>query len=81
MLIVTATPPPLPHPPRHRWYDETKQDEAVAFAEKKLVALREELKRRVEEVANIQSHVKLVTEGIRELMLLAPDKTRITTTV
>jgi len=48
----------------------------VAFAEKKLVLLRGELKQRVEEVANIQSHIKLVTEGIRELMMLAPDDAR-----
>ncbi len=45
----------------------------MAFAEKKLVGLRGQLKQRVEEVANIQSHVKLVTEGIRELMLLSPE--------
>lgn len=49
------------------------QDEAVAFAETKLERLREDEKARLDEVANVQSHVKLVTEGIRELMMLSPD--------
>ena len=38
----------------------------------KIAALREKVKARVDEVANVQSHVKLVTEGIRELMQLDP---------
>jgi prefoldin subunit 5 len=46
--------------------------QAEAFAEKKIAALREKVKARVDEVANVQSHVKLVTEGIRELMQLDP---------
>ena len=38
----------------------------------KVAALRVKVKARVDEVANVQSHVKLVTEGIRELMQLDP---------
>jgi hypothetical protein len=45
----------------------------VAFAETKLERLHEDEKARLDEVANVQSHVKLVTEGIRELMMLSPD--------
>lgn len=57
-------------------HTHTRQDEALAFAEKKLVGLRGDLRERVEEAASIQSHVKLVTEGIRELMLLSPESNR-----
>ena len=46
--------------------------QAEAFAEKKIAALRVKVKARVDEVANVQSHIKLVTEGIRELMQLDP---------
>ena len=45
----------------------------MAFAETKLERLREDEKTRLNEVVNVQSHVKLVTEGIRELMMLSPD--------
>jgi len=58
------------------FHAELTLDEALAFAEKKLVGLRGDLRERVEEAASIQSHVKLVTEGIRELMLLSPESNR-----
>lgn len=45
--------------------------ECEAFCEKKLAKLKTDVQTRVEELANVQSHVKLVTEGIRELMQLS----------
>lgn len=58
------SPPPLP---------SRSQDEAESFAERKIASLADEMRRRVEEVANVQSHIKLVAEGIRELMMLSPE--------
>ena len=49
------SPPPLP---------SRSQDEAESFAERKIASLADEMRRRVEEVANVQSHIKLVAEGI-----------------
>ena len=69
--IHKGPPNSLPFSPCLTYAHE--QDEALAFADKKLLGLREDLKRRVDELANIQSHVKLVTEGIRELMMLPPE--------
>ena len=55
------------------FHAEMDLSQAEAFAEKKVAALRVRVKARVDEVANVQSHVKLVTEGIRELMQLDPE--------
>ena len=80
-LVRATTTSSLAHlptaQPHERFPDPSSsrqpQDEAVAFAETKLERLREDEKTRLNEVANVQSHVKLVTEGIRELMMLSPD--------
>lgn len=52
------------------FHAEMSLEECEKFALKELDKLKKEIDVRISEVANVQSHVKLVTEGIRELMQL-----------
>jgi prefoldin alpha subunit len=55
------------------FHAEMTLEEAEAFAERKMEKLRQDVAKKIEEVADVQSHVKLVAEGIRELAQLTDD--------